>query len=131
MLIVRSGTRFSGLAALGLALLAGCGPATPAAPDPGEAALVLEKTLAAWQAGGAVDGQKDAAPPVVVSDPEWAGGARLARFEIEGQPAPSGAQQKFRVNLWLDDGKGGARERKVHYEVGTQPIHTVFRTVFE
>jgi hypothetical protein len=118
-------------AALGLLVLSGCGEAAPTPPDAAEARATLEKALEAWRNGETIEAQKSASPAVVVADSKWERGDKLARFEIEEPPSPSGAQQKFRVKLWLVDAKGKEKKDAAQYEVGTEPVRTVFRAMFQ
>lgn len=118
-------------ALVGAALLSGCGEGAPTAPDAAEAKETLVKALESWQKGETVEAQKSASPSIVVSDMKWERGDKLKRYEVEESPKPSGAQQKFRVSLWFTDAKGKEKKEVAHYEVGTHPIHTVFRSMFQ
>jgi hypothetical protein len=127
----RVGVRLA-LAASGLILFAGCGDTpAPTAADPDAAKQTLERVLSSWQKGETVEGMKKASPSVIVSDMKWDKGAKLTKFEVEGPGKPSGAQQKFRVALWLADANGKEKKEVVQYEVGIDPVQTVFRSMFE
>lgn len=120
------------VAALGLIPFAGCGgTAAPTAADPAAAKQTLERALTSWQKGETVEAVKKANPSIDVSDMKWSKGAKLAKFEVELPSTPSGAQQKFRVNLWLTDDKGQEKKEIAQYEVGTNPINTVVRSMFD
>lgn len=120
------------VAALALPPVAGCGStAAPTAADPDAAKQLLERALSSWQKGQTVEAVKNGTPPIVVNDTKWSGGRKLAKYDIEVPSEPSGAQQKFRVTLWLSDDKGQEKKEVAQYEVGTDPINTVFRTLFE
>lgn len=120
------------LAASALMVLAGC-DSTPAPKpaDPNAARQTLERTLTSWQKGEKLESLKNAKPSVTVSDLKWGRGDKLTKFELDGPSKPSGAQQAFRVTLWLVNEKGAESKESVQYEVGTDPVHTVFRTMFE
>lgn len=128
---VSSRRRLVVLAALVLSLLPGCGGGTPAVPDATEARATLERALTSWREGGTIGDLANASPPIVVSDSKWERGLTLSQFEVEDPPIPSGAQQKFRVTLRLADAKGKERQEGAQYEVGTHPVHTVFRVMLQ
>jgi hypothetical protein len=120
------------VAFLGLISLAGCGStAAPTAADPDAAKKTLEQALTSWQKGETLEAVKKANPSIDVSDQKWSKGAKLTKFEVQLPSKPSGAQQKFRVNLWLTDAKGQEKQEVAQYEVGTSPINTVVRSMFE
>jgi hypothetical protein len=120
------------LAVSGLLLLAGCGGATePSAIGSEEARQTLEDALSSWQKGEPVEALKKASPSIVVSDETWTRGDKLMSFHIDGPPKASGAERTFRVTLWLTDGKGKQIKEIAEYAVGTGPVRTVFRSVFE
>jgi hypothetical protein len=132
-IVRRTGVRFWPILVSACVMLAsGCGgtPA-PTPADPAEARATLDKTLSSWQHGETTDSLKKADPSVTVSDMKWDRGSKLTKYEINGSSVPSGAQQKFRVTLWLTDAKGKETKDVAHYEVGTYPIRTVFRSAFE
>jgi hypothetical protein len=56
--------------------------------------------------------------------------AILSKFEVAGRGKPSGAERAFTVTLWLVDSKGKDAREQVVYKVGTDPILTVFRSLF-
>jgi hypothetical protein len=116
---------------LGLLVVAGCNSnAAPAVADQDEARQTLEQALTAWQKGETVQAMKNASPSITVSDPVWARGDALKKFEIEGPGKLSGAERAFSVTLWVADGKGKEKPQQVVFKVGTQPIYTVFRSMF-
>jgi hypothetical protein len=110
------------------ALAAGCGGrlSPPAHADPAQARDALRAALDAWKRGEAPDALKGRRPPVMVIDPEWRGGFRLADFQIQDD-APSGADLRCRVVLTLADGQGRAWPKAAVYDVGTSPAVTVSR----
>ncbi|WP_337173009.1 hypothetical protein [Paludisphaera sp.] len=112
-------------------LLPGCGSDGLAPPDADEARRILERALAFWRDGGTIEALASADPPIVASDPRWERGEPISDFEVDGPPVPSGAQQKFRVNLRFADARGKPREVAARYEVGTRPIQTVFRAMLQ
>lgn len=120
------------VAVLGLVPFAGCG-ATPAptAADPTAAKQTLDRALTSWQKGETVEAVKQATPSIIVNDMKWDKGAKLKKYEVDVPSTPSGAQQKFRVTLWLADASGQEKKEVVHYEVGTSPVNTVVRSMFD
>ncbi|MFO0890892.1 MAG: hypothetical protein U0790_17335 [Isosphaeraceae bacterium] len=118
-------------ATVGLMAAAGCGQTpAPAPADETQARQTLEKVLAAWQHGQTVEAMKQASPPILVSDPSWQKGESLRKYEVAGPGKPSGAEREFTVMLWLADPRGKERKAEVAYKVGTDPILTVFRSLF-
>ena len=65
----------------------------------------------------------------MVSDHLWTNGSRLVKYQIEPGDRRAGADQIFRVVLWLENekAKGKEKEEKIEYTVGTNPILTVVR----
>jgi hypothetical protein len=125
--------RFLMVAAMGLVFAAstGCGnggPPVPAAED--QAREVLGEALSGWQRGDSIEDLKQASPSIIVADPKWSGGARLSKFEVQGEGKPAGAERLFTVTLWLEGNQGEQASETVEYKVGTDPIRTVFRAIF-
>lgn len=109
----------------------GCGggsPPVPAAED--RAREVLSEALSAWQRGDSIEDLKQAFPSIVAADPKWSEGAKLSKFEVQGEGKPAGAERVFAVTLWLAKDQGEAVPEAVEYKVGTSPILTVFRSIF-
>lgn len=123
--------RWRGAAVLALIVLSGCGQnAAPVVADQAQARQVLVATLESWKKGETVEALKNASPSVLVDDPKWKRGEKLSKFEVEGEGKPSGAERAFTVTLWLSDAKGKEVREQVVYKVGTDPIVTVFRSLF-
>jgi hypothetical protein len=119
--------------AVAAALIAvpGCtGGSAPAVADQDLARRTLDSALESWRKGETVEAMKRASPAIVVSDPKWGGGARLTRFSVEGEGKPSGAERAFTVTLWLATREGKESREQAVYKVGTDPILTVFRSLF-
>jgi hypothetical protein len=118
-------------ALLALIAVSGCGSTpAPTTADQGKAREVLDKAMTAWQKGETVDGMKKASPSILIADPRWERGDKLSKFEVSGEGKPSGAERAFTVTLWLADSKGKDTREQVVYKVGTDPILTVFRSLF-
>jgi hypothetical protein len=83
----------------------------------------LERALGAWRDGKPQAGLLESDPPIQVVDSEWAGGRKLADFEVVGE-APSGAEKRFNVKLSFASPKAQVEERFV--VLGTRPM-AVFR----
>jgi hypothetical protein len=121
--------RWRGAAVLVLIALSGCGSnAAPIAANQASTRQILESTLTSWKNGEKSEALKSASPSVLVEDPKWKRGEKLMKFEVEGKP--SGAERAFTVTLWLADAKGKEVREQVVYKVGTDPIVTVFRSMF-
>jgi hypothetical protein len=109
----------------------GCGEgAAPVAADEDQARKMLDQALSAWQKGETVAAVKNGSPSITVSDPKWDRGDSLKKFEVDGGGKPSGAERAFTVKLWFADAKGKEVKEQVVYRVGTDPIVTVFRSLF-
>ncbi|MFO0950124.1 MAG: hypothetical protein U0835_03030 [Isosphaeraceae bacterium] len=126
--------RRRGTAALAVALIlaafAGCGDSAPVAADPARTREILESTLSSWKNGEKAEALKSASPAVLVEDPKWKRGEKLVKYEVEGDGKPSGSEQAFTVTLWFTDSKGKEVREQAVYKVGTDPIVTVFRSLF-
>lgn len=109
----------------------GCGGGGPpvAAPED-QAREVLNQALSSWQRGDSLEDLKQATPSIVASDPQWSRGAKLSKFEVQGDGKPAGAERVFTVTLWLAQDQGEEVTESVDYKVGTNPILTVFRAIF-
>jgi hypothetical protein len=118
--------------ALGFWVSVGCDSTSiPTPPSADAAKRTLDSALSAWKQGETIEKVKSGSPPIEVTDPVWMNGAKLAKYEVQGEGRPSGAQLAYRVKLWLTDASGETSERTVTYEVGTQPILTVVRPIFD
>ncbi|MDG3004359.1 hypothetical protein [Paludisphaera mucosa] len=124
----RAGLRF--LAPLLLLVAAGCDGSAPVAADEDQARKMLDQALSAWLKGESVEAAKGGSPPITVSDARWERGDALKKFEVEGGGKPSGSERAFTVKLWFADPKGKEVREQVVYKVGTDPIVTVFRSLF-
>jgi hypothetical protein len=118
-------------AILAFIVVSGCGgtPA-PVTAVQDKVRKTLETAMTAWQKGETVDGMKKANPSILIADPRWERGDKLSKFEVAGEGKPSGAERAFTVTLWLADSKGKDTREQVVYKVGTDPILTVFRSLF-
>jgi hypothetical protein len=130
-LITRTFARRRLLAALALIAVTGCaGTSAPVTAEQDKARKTLETAMMAWQKGETIDGMKKASPSILVADPRWERGDKLSKFEVSGEGKPSGAERAFTVTLWVADSKGKDTREQVVYKVGTDPILTVFRSLF-
>lgn len=105
--------------------LVGCSASHRVQPDVAE--KTLRTTLESWKNGQTAESLQKAAPPIVVQDLDWTGGAKLVNFEILPGGKPVDANLYAQVKLTLRDAKGSETERTVTYVVGTSPVLTVFR----
>jgi hypothetical protein len=104
----------------------GCGGPKPADPDQARATLAM--ALDAWRDGRTMDDVTNGSPPIVVADPSWKAGFKLARYEVASTTRSAGFDLKIPVQLWLTDTQGKAVQEKVKYTVSVQPSRTVIRS---
>jgi hypothetical protein len=116
------------IAPLAVFLAAGCGgPSLQAPADPARAREALQSALDAWQRGEPPDSLRVASPAVLVKDPDWSAGYRLARYEIGADGDRAGVDLRYPVRLTLTDARGRTVRRNITYTVGTSPALTVVR----
>ena len=110
----------------------GCGSqSSMATADQDEAKTALDQVLTSWQSGKTIEDLKNDSPSIIVSDPKWARGDKLKKYTVNGAGKASGAERSFTVNLWLTSDKGKEVREQVQYRVGTHPVLTVFRALFD
>ena len=113
--------------ALALAPLSGgCARGVAHPVDPDRALTALKAALDAWKDGKTPESLATASPPMVVQDLEWASGAKLLAYQVDGPGNPADANLDVRVRLTVA-GRGKKAERDVRYLVTTSPAVTVFR----
>ncbi|MBY0230978.1 MAG: hypothetical protein K2W96_16960 [Gemmataceae bacterium] len=112
--------------ALALALLAGCS-SQPAPPDLDAGTGLLKEVLQAWKDGAGHESLASRSPPVVVADPAWTAGQKLAKFEVEEGAKQSGHDVRCVAKLWLD---GADSPVTVAYSVSLSPKRVVVRDPF-
>lgn len=115
--------RFCLVAAFALGLLGPSCGGPSMNPKVDAARSALERTLDAWQSGKRPDALAKENPPVQVADNEWAGGRKLASFEILGE-IPSETDKRFKVKLAYG---GKAKDAEVVYIVLGAGASAVFR----
>jgi hypothetical protein len=120
------------LAFVGYWAASGCDGSNAIAPAPAEdvARKTLDSALESWKRGGTIEDLKKANPSIVASDPRWKDGRQLVKYEVLGTSEPSGAERVFQVRLWIKGEGGKETQEAVAYRVGTQPVLTVFRSMF-
>ena len=118
------------LGVLGLLLLSGCSASSGASVvDAPRAREALKTALDHWKSGGDPKELESSSTPMVAQDFEWAAGAKLLDYEVQGE-RPEGRNLRFEVKLKLGpQGNKKAAEKKGSYVVGTSPSLTVFRDV--
>lgn len=109
----------------------GCwGSSRAHAVDPPQAREALQTALERWKAGDNPRSLAKSSTPMTVQDFDWAGGVRLADFQILDDGKAMDANLSIRVKLVLEAPGRVARtrtEKTVWYLVGTSPSVTVFR----
>ncbi len=117
--------------ALALIALVGCGGSdVPVATTEDKARETLDLALTSWQKGMTVDQMKAATPSIAIRDPKWSRGDTLKKYEVTGPGKPSASERQFTVILWLADADGKETREQVTFLVGTDPVLTVFRSLF-
>jgi hypothetical protein len=97
---------------------------------PGRPRQILDATLESWQKGETVEALKGASPLGLAEDPKGKRGEKLSKFEVEDEGKPSGAKRPLNITLWLAHANGEEVHEQVVYKIRTEPIVTVFRSVF-
>lgn len=105
----------------------GCGSGPPPPADREAARDALRSALDAWRQGQPSDALSRAQPPIYVSDWRWRSGAKLLRYEIDEHDRAIGADRRWPVRLWIDNGRGKTVREPAAYNVGTHPAVTVAR----
>ena len=109
--------------------LVGCGgPSFPPETDAARGRELLKTVLDAWKNGGRPDDLKQAAPPVVASDPDWKAGCKLTGYEIAPEDRRAGLDLLVAVTLQLTRPDGKALEKKVNFKVGVGDATVVLRS---
>jgi hypothetical protein len=101
----------------------GCERPLPQETDPAKGRETLKAALDTWVKGGAPADLK----PVVVSDPDWADGHKLTRYEIDPDDGRAGVDLLLKVKLTLQKKDGKTQEKQVNYVVGTNKQTVVLR----
>jgi hypothetical protein len=119
------------LGVLATLFFSGCSGSTSAhAVDEPRARDALKTALDQWKAGSSIESLASSATPMTVQDFDWASGAKLIDYQIEGDGKAYDANLRVQVKLSLSGPKtapGKATDKKVWYLVGTSPSVTVFR----
>ncbi len=117
-------TRCGAVFVLLLTGICGCSQESPSLPlDVDVARTSVQKAMQAW-----VDGKKpnDLQPEIIMGDPTWIQGEKLASFEILTEEETSdGSNLHICVNRKFGT-DGDDAESKVTYIVGTSPRITIF-----
>lgn len=113
-----------------LIMLSGCGGGVPHPVQPDVARKTLSQMLESWKKGETPDSLQQAATKIVVQDMDWTAGQSLVSYEILGDDQAVGANLVTKVKLRLRDKEGQSSEKTVTYHVGTSPVLTVFRDIF-
>jgi hypothetical protein len=114
------------IAALVLVGLAGCGSRGRPA-DASVARSTVQRALEAWQQGTSLADFQKSSPQVTVVEPLWKKGARLVKFDIDGEGVPTGFDLRVVVKLSLQDSGGQKFQQVAIYHVSTAPSLVVVR----
>ncbi len=102
-------------------VVSACGPSTNPSADTARTALAT--ALDAWRDGKTPADLAGLNPPVQVIDTEWAGGRKLASYQIVGE-TPSESDKRLVVKLTY--AAPPAEAEAVYIMVGSRPV-SVFR----
>lgn len=108
---------------LTLLFISGCSQEAPSHPlDTNVARESVRKAMQAW-----VDGKtpQDLKPGIIIGDPAWEQGTKLASFEILDKEENNDGSNLYIHVVRKFDG-AGVGEAKVTYIVGTSPVVTIF-----
>lgn len=122
--------RFASFVVIGL-IVGGCGGPRLYKVDPDVARRTLTHALDQWKSGADPESLRAAKPEIVVQDFDWIGGAKLQQYEILGDGEPRDANLVVKVKLTLRDQEEKESSKVVTYLVGTAPVLTVFRDMFQ
>lgn len=117
------------LPAVALIAAAGCGgdpSPLPMATTPDAARAALTTALDGWKAGETREGLAARTPPVRLADADFARGAKLVDYKVEGDGKVVGTGMSYLVTLTVQT-KDSAATRKVAYRVVTTPHTAVTR----
>ena len=98
--------------------LSGCGgKRSLPEQDLDQARKGMQSALDAWKKGGPPPKQGAISPQVEITDPDWAAGYRLAKYDIKAVEGLEGANARSRVVLSLQNRQGKKLEKEVVYEI--------------
>jgi hypothetical protein len=107
--------------------LLGCGRgnvAPPGASDPAAAKQALTQALDAWQTGA----KPDSVSGAIVSDEEWAGGAQLLSYQLQGEGKTHGNSFRQQATLEVRGPTGNGVRKTALYQIATNPKVTISRS---
>lgn len=104
----------------------GCGQPLPSTADPARARTALQSALDAWQKGEPEQSLQALLPPIHFNDPEWRGGKKLVKYQIESEQT-AGQSWRCDVLLTVQAGEGKATPRRASYCIDTDPILVIVR----
>jgi hypothetical protein len=104
---------------LGVALVAGCGKSHSPAADPERARKALTAALDAWKGGERLETLQARTPAIYFND-ELSAEKRLVKYDIEAEAA-NGLGWRCDVLLTIDGGNGKENQRRVGYQIDTDP----------
>jgi len=106
--------------ALALLLLpAGCQSYRPPETDPAKGREALTSALETWMKGGTPDDLKKGSPAIVVSDPDWEGGYRLLRYDLDPTDRRAGVDLRLTARLTLKGPTGKTVQKTAGYLIST------------
>jgi len=116
------------LGALGLLCFLGCGGGSlPAPADPERGAEAIRAVMESWKRGETPEDLQKRQPPIFVNDSDWNAGVKLVDFTIIEPLEPYGRQLRCDVKLSLKNERGAVYERKIGYQVETNPALVIAR----
>jgi hypothetical protein len=119
------------VAGMSVFALAGCGGPHLYKVKSEVARQTLTQVLDQWKAGATPESLRSFKPEIVVQDMEWAGGAKLISYEVLDPGEARDANLVVKVKLTLLNPEDKESSKNVTYLVGTAPVLTVFRDMFQ
>lgn len=112
-----------------LSTVIGCGEQPePARLDSDIAREAVTQFLETWKRGGTPKELQAATPSIIVGEPEWEAGNKLAKFQVlKDKERQDGVNLHATVQLTTQSSKGRKSQSEVTYIVGTKPVITIHR----
>lgn len=87
--------------------------------NPEQAREFLRQALQAWQQQRSPDSLRQASPPVLMTEPKWAQGWKLLRFDFTHEGEARGHDWEVSVRLWLRGPDGNESQEQAAYVIAT------------
>jgi hypothetical protein len=87
----------------------------------------LTSALETWKKGGTPADLKNGSPAIVVSDPDWVGGCRLLKYDVDPTDRRAGVDLRLTATLTLKGPTGKTVQKTAGYVISTGSKLTVLR----